>query len=281
MASTTIKNVSSWKLNQAEKKEVADRVLNGEDERTVTRELQQKKAEASQLRKTAAAAVASTCSQQQTALQSKPKAKAQAKSRLADASERKGSDDADATNKAYYQFAQSDLQTILKEYGKELQNAMPLTISSTEAGVQDAFCKTKAQQAMSANGVYRCSISVFWINPLASATPGIPMSRKRVQDLSDFSYGAAGTPRWHTDRMVEIAVAKSDLETDTPTNLVMVSPEELIHATLAGCARAIKLLGFIHVFFLQSTKISNPTASHIFPPQCLFCNEVLQPAGRE
>ena len=35
------------------------------------------------------------------------------------------------------------------------------------------------------------------------------MSRKRVQDLTDFSYGAAGTPRWHTDRMVEIAVAKS------------------------------------------------------------------------
>ena len=250
-----IKNVSAWRLNAEEKKEVQRRKEAGEDELAVTRELQQKKAEASRDRKLAAAAVANTSkSQAQTAT---TKAKAKAKAAAAPAGAGAGAVAAvstsqdDATNKSYYDHVQADLSVILKHFGQDFQKAFPLAIASQkDSGVQDCFDKTKCAQALNAHGVYRASISIWWLNCLSSATPSIPMSRTRVEQLTDFLYGPGGEPKFHTDRMVEVAVSRTEVDCDAPTSLQIISPEELVHATLAGCARAILPLGFSFHSFL-------------------------------
>ena len=72
------KNISSWRLNAAEKEELEDRVKQGECEATVKRELQTKKAQASLDKKNAAAAVAQRCQVQQQQLAAKAKAKGKA-----------------------------------------------------------------------------------------------------------------------------------------------------------------------------------------------------------
>ena len=82
------------------------------------------------------------------------------------------------------------------------------------------------------------------------------MARKRTEDLTDFYFGD-GTPHFHAERMFECAVMRSDLDCDRPGNLRLISPEEMLHATYAGCARAIRRLGrrkflslrsFLHFF---------------------------------
>ena len=81
------------------------------------------------------------------------------------------------------------------------------------------------------------------------------MSRRRVEDLAEFHYGATGEPRFHSDRMLELAVARSDCDTETPSGLQLVSPEEVLHCTFAGCARAIQTHGFIHLFIFSFSNI--------------------------
>ena len=101
---TAVKNAASWKLNAAEKKELADRVKNGEEETTVKRELQNKKAQACAERK-AAAAVAAKCALQSTAAKAKAKAKAKAATAPAASAPSGAVDESqlnDAANKAYY-----------------------------------------------------------------------------------------------------------------------------------------------------------------------------------
>ena len=55
------KNVSSWRLNKTETAEMEKRVADGEDQATVKRELQEKKAQANEDRKAAAQAVSQKC----------------------------------------------------------------------------------------------------------------------------------------------------------------------------------------------------------------------------
>ena len=53
-----IKNISAWRLNRTEEKELADRVSKGEDEKTVKRGIQTRKAAVCEERKKSAAATA-------------------------------------------------------------------------------------------------------------------------------------------------------------------------------------------------------------------------------
>ena len=253
MTDQKITNVSSWKLNAAEKKTVAERVAAGENEKTVTRELQLKKAEASKQRKLSAASVAKRCSQQQE--QSKPAPKGKAK---AVAAKVPVLPEDDATNKAYYEAVQADMQVIVNHYGEGILAEKPLSITGVagSGGVQEPFDKSKAQQSLTSHGVYRASVNMFWVNALCSPCPDIPMSRKRVLDLRDFHY-PMGAPKFQTERHLEVAIAKSDINTDSPSNLQMISPEEVCHATLAGCALAIQPHGPNNKFFIISKNISS------------------------
>ena len=128
---------------------------------------------------------------------------------------------------------------MLSVFGEDFRKESPLAITGaadSTSGVQEPFDRSKAQTALSVHGCYRASISVWWINPLSSPTPGVPMSRRRVEDLTDFYFGTEGEPRFHSDRMLEVGVAKTDCDTDRPSGLQLVSPEEVLHATFCGCA---------------------------------------------
>ena len=170
---TTVKNAASWKLNAAEKKELADRVSHGEDESTVKRELQNKKAQASADRKPAAAAVAAKCALQSTkAAASKAKAKAKNKAAAANAASAASAPSGaleeeqlnDAANKAYYCQVLEDCQLVLSEFGEDFRKEGPLAITGAgdaTSGVQEPFDRSKAQTALSVHGCYRASISVW------------------------------------------------------------------------------------------------------------------------
>ena len=236
---SALKNVSSWRLNSTEKEELKRRVADGEDETAVTRELQTKKAQAAHDRKMAAVAVADRSKQVQQASQA-----SQAKQKSVKQAKAPGNvAEHDACNKAYYECVQRDVTLILKEFGNNLADEAPLAIvADGDSGVQEPFDKEKAKIALSKHGVYRCSISAFQINVLSSATPSIPMSRRRTMDYSEFHHGATGEPKFGSDRMVELGVSKTDIDCERPSNLQMLSPEELLHATFAACAGAIELL---------------------------------------
>lgn len=248
-----IKNVSAWKLNKAEQRELESRVAGGESEQDVKRQLQQAKAEASLARKQSATAVAEKSQKQVQAMQAKPKKRAAGGSFVPQTSEhRTDSELNDATNREYYALVQQDLETILNEFGSDLTKAAPLTIGAgVESGVQEVYCHVKAATSFSQHGVYRASVSAFWLNALSPSTPGIPMARKRAEDLSLYTYGPSFEPRFTTDRMIEIACSDSDL-TPVPNNLQMVSPEELLHSMLHACAAAIRLLAlnYLPIFLI-------------------------------
>lgn len=254
-----MKNASSWKLNKAEQKELADRVNKGENEKEVKRELQNKKAQSNEDRKAAAAAVAERCQTQGQQLAAKTKAKAKGKSPAAPAGQVVANPLAppqgvgNVVNKEYYSLVQADIQRVLAEYGSGLAQEKPAPIGDQKTaegnpvgGVQEPFDRQKAEKAIAVHGVYRCSVSAFWFNALCSPTPAVPMSRRRVEELCDFCYGPDGQPRFHTDRMIEVSITPGDISTDQPANLQVISPEEILHATFAGCARAIAKFFGLH-----------------------------------
>lgn len=246
-----VKNIASWKLNKSELAELDRRVKSGEEELTVKRELQEFKARASAERKAAAAAVAAKAQTQQARPKSGAKANAKAKAKAAacpDALELHGDGNDDACNKEYFSEVLCDWNKILTSFGKELAAESPLQIRAAgtagESGVQDPFSQEKAEQAIACHSTYRCCISIFQLNVLTTPCPGVPLSRKRVEDLAEFYYGLSGDPRFHSDRMIEVAVSESEVATARPNNLQIISPEEVVHATLLGCVRAIEFLGF-------------------------------------
>lgn len=192
-------------------------------------------------RKSAANAVAQKSVRQTQSGAAKARAKAAASAPAAQAHTVSDAELNDATNKAYYALVQQDLETIFGEYGKDLANSSALPIGcGQESGVQDIYDRQKGILSLKQHSVYRCSVSAFWIAALSSATPGIPMSRKRVEDLSAYHFPNS-EPKFMTDRMIEIGCSEADL-TDQPRNLQMVSPEELLHSLLHACASAIKSL---------------------------------------
>lgn len=141
----------------------------------------------------------------------------------------------DSTNKAYYEAVQADMQVIVNHYGEGLLSEKPLSITGVAGpgGVQEPFNTSKTQQGLTSHRVYRASINMFWINALCSPCPDIPLSRILVLDLRDFHY-PMGAPKFQTERHVEIPISKSEVDTDLSSSLQMISPEEVIHATLAG-----------------------------------------------
>ena len=229
------KNVSAWRLNNAEKAEVQRRVSLGEDEHAVKRELQEKKAQANEDRKRAAGAIADAAAP-------KPAAKRAKTTTDGDpVSPPLPGDHSDPTNSAYYKEVQSDIRRILAQFpGMESASPLPLT-NDAGTGVQEPFDKSKGEAALLTHEVYRCSIPVWWLSLLSSPTPGVPLSRKRTNDMAEFYY-PDGKPSFMTSQTVEVQITNPGLSA-TPSSLQMVSPEEIVHALLAGCRRCIELLG--------------------------------------
>ena len=230
MAGTKPKNVSAWRLNAAEKEEVASRKAAGEDEAAVKHEIRLRKAEANEARKRAAQAVVATVGgaaapvgRGQTAAQSSAEAQTIGEG---------------SVNHEYYQEVKAALQKILSEFpGIEGQAPLPFNHGAGAAGVQDPYSKLNGAAALEAHGVCRCSVSLFALNLLSSPTPDIPMSARRVHDMTSFFYGSG--PKFLTDKQVEVCATSSTDLPETPSMLQMVSPEEIAHAMVFGCAGAI------------------------------------------
>lgn len=239
---TELRNVGSWKLNKAEEKELAQRVNKGEDEKTVKREIQTRKAQACEDRKKAATAIASKGSAAGATAKKGSKKKEQAVDPAT-----AGGQPADPTNAAYYAEVEADMLTLRKEFaGIDSESPMPLSENendSRKSGVQEPYNMTKGKVALELHGVYRCSIPLCWVQVLSSPTPGIPMSRRRVLEMAEYYY-PEGKPSFMTGRMVELLTDRNSL-TDTPSGLQMISPEEIVHSLVAGCATAIRYLGCI------------------------------------
>ena len=122
-----------------------------------------------------------------------------------------------------------------------MEKEAPLPLSSTEkdkslSGVQEPYNVDKGKNALEVHQVYRCCPSLFSLNALSSPTPGIPMSRRRVLDMSDFYYPNS-EPNYMTGRQVEVWADRLSLS-ENPQNLQMISPEELVHSMIAACAEA-------------------------------------------
>eukprot|EP00435_Cladocopium_sp_Y103_P019189 s1361_g4.t1 len=198
VAASEIRNISAWRLNKSELKELAERVEKGEDEAVVKKEIQTKKAVACEERKKSAAAISAKPGS------TGPKASKSKKTSSSPATQSStGAATPDPTNAAYYALIEADLETILKEF-PGIDKEMPLPLSKSESdgsktGVQEPFDLTKAKHALGIHGVFRCSISLFWVQILASPTPGIPMSRRRVLDMAEF-YFPDGKPAFMTGR---------------------------------------------------------------------------------
>lgn len=241
---TELRNVGSWKLNKAEEKELAQRVNKGEDEKTVKREIQTRKAQACEDRKKAATAIASKGSAAGATAKTK---KGSSKKEQAVDPATAAAQSTDPTNAAYYAEVEADMLTIRKEFaGIDSESPMPLSENendSRKSGVQEPYNVTKAKVALELHGVYRCSIPLCWVQVLSSPTPGIPMSRRRVSEMAEYYY-PQGKPSFMTGRMVELLTDRNSL-TDTPSGLQMISPEEIVHSLVAGCATAIRYLGCI------------------------------------
>ena len=267
--SSEVKNASSWKLNKTETAELQLRVGQGEDEKAVKRELQNKKAEASRDRRASAQAVA-------TKVQAQVSSTKKGMKPATNPASVSGSQAQDATNRGYFMDVEADIHRILAMYGQDFVKEKPLKIEGADpkaGGVQDCYDQSKALAALNAHGCYRCSISIWSINLLSSPTPGIPLSRRRVLDLSEYYFGPEGRPRFHTDRMVELACSLGDIQ-ETVTNLQVISPEEILHATLAGCSRCIKLLDmdsfrFLHII-LYFCPVHESDPSTIIVETCQF-----------
>ena len=220
-----LKNIGSWRLNKTENQELQDRVGKGEEEHLVKREIQTRKAKACAEQKLAATAIAD---------KAVPKAKAKAKSAPTPAA----ATARDPTNSAYYGEVEADIALVLEEF-PAIQSEPPLALSDGKnSGVQEPYHLEKGQQALELNGVYRASGNLFWVQLLASPTPGIPMSQTHVLDIPEY-YFPKGSPAHMTGRMVELSVDRNALTT-CPENLQMCSPEELVHSMLAACATMIR-----------------------------------------
>ena len=241
-----IPNVSSWRLNKAENDELKKRVETGEVEKDVKREIQRRKATACEQRKKAAAAIASKPeSSAEKTNKRKKSANASAAASLPAVAAK-----SDPTNASYYAEVEADLQTILAEF-PGLENESPLPLSSTEtdktlSGIQEPYNVEKGRHTLEMHHVYRCSIALWSLNLLGSATPGIPMSRRRVLEMASF-YFPAGKPAYMTGRMVEVYVDRNSLG-DRPKGLQMISPEEIVHSLIAAAAEAIRLLVCMYMY---------------------------------
>ena len=149
--------------------ELAERVKKGEEEAVVKKELQTKKAVACEERKKSAAAISAKPGS------TGPKASKKTSSSAATQSATAAAATPDPTNAGYYALVEADLQTILQEF-PGIDQEMPLPLSKSELDgsktwVQEPFDLESARHALGIHRVFRCSISLFWVQILASPTP--------------------------------------------------------------------------------------------------------------
>ena len=88
------------------------------------------------------------------------------------------------------------------------------------------FDKQSAEIALRKEGAYRSAINVFWIDPFGTATPTVPLSKKRVQELGEFAFPDYKPAHLADSFCVGVEAADIDLNA-LKGNWKPVSPEEM------------------------------------------------------
>ena len=253
------KNISAWRLTKAETEELKDRVdqarmaaaelveeFDSDAETTkIKREIQKRKALASQEKKRGSQAEAVA----QIATAGAAKAKAKSKGKAAKPGPGSKAEAAESgPNTDYFVRLREDKALILSEMGESFEQASPLPIKTAAdnhvdgaGGVQDIYDPVKGAAAIQNHSVYRCSVSLWWVQTFTSPIAGVPLNRTRIEQMVEF-YFPGFRPQFMTKRMVELLVTGSAslVANPKPMEFEQVSPEELTHSLLVGFAGAIR-----------------------------------------
>ena len=141
----------------------------------------------------------------------------------------------------YYKKLQEDIKIIESEMGQDFMTALPMPIEKDGGGIQACYNQADAQTAMASRGCYTSSVSLWWLDlfkPAAAA--GVPMNRQRLEDLALYYYQAEYSPKFMTGRQIEVAIHDMKDITEKPGAMLMLSPEELAHSMIVGCANSIR-----------------------------------------
>jgi hypothetical protein len=143
-------------------------------------------------------------------------------------------------NKDYYSQVQFDINVVLHSSAfKDILQAEPLAIrEQAECGIQEPFNEAKCATALRQRGTYISGCNFFWLDPGRSISPGIPLSRERVQELANWMFKDGTVP---LKKPIGVAVSSADFPVHNHKGgLLMITPEEMAHAVLVKVANAVR-----------------------------------------
>ena len=137
----------------------------------------------------------------------------------------------------------AELQTALSEVlrkmgGAEFVKHDPLAIKEDVAGsgVQAVFDAAEAKLALRQKEVYLSVGNFFWVNHLATLSPMVPLSLKRVKALASFLFADGPT---HLSSMIHVGIRSHEEDIlEQKGALLRLSPDEIGHAVIFAAAEA-------------------------------------------
>ncbi|MFM7986763.1 MAG: hypothetical protein ACKPKO_46360, partial [Candidatus Fonsibacter sp.] len=89
--------------------------------------------------------------------------------------------------------------------------------------IQEPFNSDQCRVALSQKGAYISGFNFLWLDLLRSPTPGIPISRHRVNELRDWMFKDGIIP---LEKAIGVAGKSADFPVDTHKgSLMMITPE--------------------------------------------------------
>ena len=120
---------------------------------------------------------------------------------------------------------------------KDLPTLAALPIQQEDAGdcgVQAPYDNEGCNVALSRERLYRCGGNIGWVDFLRTATPGVPLSLARTQEMTEMTYPK---PRPMVNKIqVE---GRADQSVPRTSKLFLLSPEEEAHSWLFALERDI------------------------------------------
>lgn len=123
--------------------------------------------------------------------------------------------------------------------GYEIQDGVNYVKLQTVNVCDEAvFNEDEAKIALKKEGAYRSSINLWWLDPFGSATPTVPLSKQRVQELGAFAFPDYKPAHLADSFCVAVDAPDADLQA-LKGRWRPVSPEEMHHCIIFTLAAAI------------------------------------------
>ena len=154
-------------------------------------------------------------------------------------------------NQNYLMDLEAAINTILKcPTFRNIQDADPIRITQVDTSKSHCvFNSDGCAVALGREKRYIAAGNFWWQNLLGSPTPGVPLRKARVMDLACHMFNLnlerqAGQPLEYLPHLKSMIVVLVDSATQVAQhNLPRVSPEEIVHAVVFGCAREVSAGG--------------------------------------